>query len=67
MKVIVNGEEREIEGDAIVLVNLLGKLGLEGHPVVVEQNGKALLPAEQESAEVREGDRLEIVRVVAGG
>jgi thiamine biosynthesis protein ThiS len=39
------------------------------HPrsVVVEHNGEAVAPSEFGQREVRPGDRLEIVRVVAGG
>jgi len=35
--------------------------------VVVEHNGEAVAPSEFGRREVRDGDRLEIVRIVAGG
>jgi len=35
--------------------------------VVVEQNGEAVAPSEFSAREVHDGDRLEIVRIVAGG
>ena len=35
--------------------------------VVVEHNGEAVAPSEFEKRMVRDGDRLEIVRIVAGG
>ena len=35
--------------------------------VVVEQNGEAVAPSEFAWREVRDGDRLEIVKIVAGG
>ena len=35
--------------------------------VVVEQNGQAVAPSEFSSRQVQAGDRLEIVRIVAGG
>ena len=35
--------------------------------VVVEHNGQAVAPSEFRTRQVRAGDRLEIVRVVAGG
>ena len=35
--------------------------------VVVEHNGEAVAPSEFAQREVRAGDRLEIVRIVAGG
>ena len=35
--------------------------------VVVEHNGEAVAPSEFAERELRDGDRLEIVRIVAGG
>ena len=35
--------------------------------VVVEHNGEAVAPSEFATREIRDGDRLEIVRIVAGG
>ncbi len=35
--------------------------------VVVEHNGQAVAPSEFARRELRDGDRLEIVRIVAGG
>ena len=35
--------------------------------VVVEHNGEAVAPSEFSRREMRDGDRLEIVRIVAGG
>jgi sulfur carrier protein len=35
--------------------------------VVVEHNGQAVAPSEFERRPLAEGDRLEIVRIVAGG
>ena len=41
--------------------------GLPPRSVVVEQNGEAVAPSEFGSRQVNPGDRLEIVRIVAGG
>ncbi len=35
--------------------------------VVVEHNGEAVAPSQFAGREIRDGDRLEIVRIVAGG
>jgi thiamine biosynthesis protein ThiS len=35
--------------------------------VVVEHNGEAVAPSEFDSRNLKAGDRLEIVRIVAGG
>jgi thiamine biosynthesis protein ThiS len=35
--------------------------------VVVEHNGEAVAPSEFRSRQIRSGDKLEIVKIVAGG
>ena len=67
MNATINGEQRQFAPDRMPLKDLLSELGLAKHPVVVEHNGEALLPAEHAETIVDDGDRLEIVRVVAGG
>lgn len=49
------------------LHGLLESQGLPPRSVVVELNGEAIPPSRYGSQEVRAGDRLEIVKVVAGG
>lgn len=41
--------------------------GLPPRSVVVEQNGEAVAPSEFPRRTVQAGDRLEIVKIVAGG
>ena len=41
--------------------------GLLPRSVVVEHNGQAVAPSEFSKRELNAGDRLEIVRIVAGG
>jgi sulfur carrier protein len=62
----VNGERREVPSGQTVS-GLLETVGLAGRPVVVERNGAALFPREFPVTRLEEGDRVEIVRVVAGG
>jgi len=49
------------------LVDFLAALGFFPKSVVVEHNGDAVAPSEFSSRQVNAGDRLEIVRIVAGG
>jgi thiamine biosynthesis protein ThiS len=49
------------------LPEFLTGLGLAPERVVVEHNGAALTPAEARATALVDGDRLEIVRIVAGG
>ncbi len=66
MQLTVNGRPSDVlEGTA--LPALIESLGLRVGSVVVEHNGTALLRSEVEQAQLADGDRLELVRAVAGG
>lgn len=49
------------------LEQFLEEQGLRPRSVVVELNGEAVAPSEFAGRALRPGDRLEIVRIVAGG
>jgi sulfur carrier protein len=66
MKVTVNGSDREVP-EAMTLPALIESLGLRPGSVVTERNGEALTPGEARATVLADGDRLEIVRAVAGG
>jgi thiamine biosynthesis protein ThiS len=64
--VIANGTEVRVPA-ACTLEQFLESQGLRPRSVVVEQNGEAVSPSTFSARTVRAGDRLEIVRIVAGG
>lgn len=66
MWVTANGEPVELDEGATVS-DLLHRLGLGGRWVLVERNGEPVPRAELEVARLADGDRLELVRAVAGG
>ncbi len=66
MRLTVNGSPRDVADDT-TLVQLLEELGLRVGSVVVEHNGTALLRSEVAHVRLADGDRLELVRAVAGG
>ena len=66
MQVFANGRPVDMNEGATV-ADVLRSLGLAGRVVVVERNGEPLDRADMPSTTVHEGDRLEIVRAVAGG
>ncbi|HVE28909.1 MAG TPA: sulfur carrier protein ThiS [Mycobacteriales bacterium] len=66
MRVTVNGGDRELP-EGLGLVALLAELGLRPGTVVVERNGEALVRSELDGVVLADGDRLELVRAVAGG
>ncbi len=66
MQVTVNGRASE-HPDGTTLPGLVAHYGLTVGAVVVEHNGTALLRGELERTPLRDGDRVELVRAVAGG
>ena len=66
MRIEVNGEPREL-GTERTIRELLVSLGLGEVLVAVERNEEIVPRAEHARAEVRDGDRIEIVHFVGGG
>lgn len=65
MKLHLNGTEREVR--AAQVEELVAELGLPLAAALVEHNGTALLRSEWRHTTLHDGDRLEIIRMVAGG
>ena len=64
----ITANGREIEAELpCSLEQFLVAQGLLPRSVVVEHNGEAVAPSEFSSRPLRAGDRLEIVKIVAGG
>lgn len=61
-----NGEAREFTPPCTIEAFLIAQ-GLLPKSVVVEHNGEAVAPSEFAGRELKAGDRLEIVKIVAGG
>ena len=66
MKITVNGETREITS-ARNVAELIEELGLPAPAILAEHNGLALRRDEWPTQPLTEGDRIELVRIVAGG
>jgi thiamine biosynthesis protein ThiS len=64
--VIANGEQVSANVPCSI-EQFLRDQNLLPRSVVVEHNGHAVAPSQFAQYEVRDGDRLEIVRIVAGG
>jgi thiamine biosynthesis protein ThiS len=66
MELTVNGERREVPGDATV-AGVLEHFGVNAARVVVELN-REIVPRERYGAtSLAEGDVLELVEIVGGG
>ena len=66
MQITANGEPFTV-ADSLSLEAFLAQQGQALGRVVVELNGAALPPSQQKETILQDGDRLEIVRIVAGG
>jgi len=66
VKVLANGDPVEMAEGASV-EELLGVLGLGGRWVLVERNGEPVPRSDLAATLLADGDRLELVRAVAGG
>jgi thiamine biosynthesis protein ThiS len=66
MRISVNGEEAETRG-AQNVAELIDRYEMPPQAVLIEHNGVALHRREWRERVLAEGDRIEIIRVVAGG
>ena len=64
-KIIVNGQPRDTAAADIAV--LIAELGFASGTVLIEHNGTALRPAEWRERAVNDGDRIELLRLAAGG
>ncbi|MGZ6372846.1 MAG: sulfur carrier protein ThiS [Candidatus Limnocylindria bacterium] len=62
----VNGKRVELEGPTL-LTDYLARLGADPRAVAVEHNGEIVERASYTALVLRDGDRVEIVRMVGGG
>jgi thiamine biosynthesis protein ThiS len=66
LSIFVNGRTRQV-GAATTLSGLAADCGLDPKRLLVELNGRTLLRDEWPARTLAHGDRVEFVRIVAGG
>jgi sulfur carrier protein len=66
VRVIANGDEIDLP-DGAHLTDLLDALGLGAKWVVAERNGDPVNRPDMATTPLHDGDRIELVRAVAGG
>lgn len=65
MKIALNGEPHETKASTIA--ELVESLGLPAPTLLIEHDGSALRRDEWPAAMLREGARVEMLRIAAGG
>jgi sulfur carrier protein len=66
LSIFVNGHARQVSG-AMTLGELAASCGLEARRLLVELNQETLSREEWPGRTLQHGDRVEFIRVVAGG
>jgi len=66
LSIFVNGHARQIKG-SMTLGELAASCNLDPRRLLVELNGQTLLREEWPGRTLEHGDRVEFIRVVAGG
>ncbi len=66
MKLLINGEERIVQGAKSVAA-LLGEIGIDSRKVAVERNLEIVPKSAYDQVMVADGDRLEVVHFIGGG
>jgi thiamine biosynthesis protein ThiS len=66
MTITLNGESRSV-AEVATIAALVSELNLVPATLLIEHNGLALHRKEWDSRAVRAGDKIELIRVVAGG
>lgn len=66
MRVTANGEPFDLPGEQTV-AEFVRRRGLDPRFVIVERNGEPLERSRYDEVRLEDGDRIELVRAVAGG
>jgi sulfur carrier protein len=66
MKILLNGEAADTR-EAKTIAELIDRYELPSQSILVEHNGLAVHRYEWSQRPLTEGDRIEFIRVVAGG
>lgn len=66
MKASINGQEHDL-ADGVTVAQLLAHLQAPQRGIAVAKNDRVVRRAAYEQERISEGDRIEIIRAVAGG
>ncbi len=66
MKLLVNGEEKVL-ADGISVLDMLNALEIERRGIAVELNREVVPRGRHEETRLKEGDAVEVIRMVGGG
>jgi sulfur carrier protein len=67
MKLSINGNIKQFDGENMTISALVVTLNLTGKRLAIEKNGEIVPRSQFDTAMLNDGDKLEIVGAVGGG
>ncbi|HNV88316.1 MAG TPA: sulfur carrier protein ThiS [Methylotenera sp.] len=67
MKISINGNTQQFDGDNMTISALVVTLNLTGKRLAIEKNGEIVPRSQFAETKLKDGDKLEIVGAVGGG
>ena len=67
MIILVNGNNRQLDGENMTISALVVTLNLTGKRLAIEKNGEIVPRSQFDMVNILNGDKLEIVGAVGGG
>ena len=67
MKISINGNVRQLDGENMTISALVMTLNLTGQRLAIEKNGEIVPRSQFDAVNLQDGDKLEIVGAVGGG
>lgn len=67
MEITLNGKAYALEESSITIDEFVAGLEIGKAPVLVELNGEAVFAREFNNRTIKDGDTVEVIRMVAGG
>ena len=67
MKILINGNIKQFDGENMTITALVVTLNLVGKRLAIEKNGEIVPRSQFDAVLLSDGDKLEIVGAVGGG
>lgn len=67
MKVTINGKEHSIQAESLSCEDLLSKVDIPKDGLIAEVDGRIYTVTQLGSATVRDGSKIELIRIMGGG
>ncbi len=67
MKILINGKEHELNCDVACCDDLLKNIGLSRDGLIAEIDGKVFTVPQFSDAVIKDGSKIELIKIMGGG